>query len=56
MIVIVISAAVIILILVIAIAILLKSRKNNKFIIEYVSDLDIFLTTYKLKDKITINS
>lgn len=31
-------------------------RKNNKFIIEYVSDLDIFLTTYKLKDKITINS
>lgn len=35
---------------------IIVSRKNNKFIIEYVSDLDIFLTTYKLKDKITINS
>lgn len=35
---------------------IIVSRKNNKFIIEYISDLDIFLTTYKLKDKITINS
>ncbi len=33
------------------------SRKNNKLILEYVSDLDIFLTTYKLnKVKETVNA
>ena len=25
------------------------SKKNNKLILEYVSDLDIFITTYKLE-------
>ena len=24
------------------------ARKNNKLMLEYVSDLDIFITTYKL--------
>ncbi len=34
------------------------SRKNNKLILEYVSDLDIFITTYKLnkvKEKVNQN-
>ena len=33
---------------------IIVSKRNNKFILEYVSDLNIFITTYKLNSKIKI--
>lgn len=31
---------------------IIVSRKNNRFILEYISDMDIYLTTYNLNKSI----